>query len=159
VRRHPRGRAQAGLTLIELAVVLGILAVAGALVLPAVGRGTGAARVRGEASRVAALLREARLRAVTARVPVRVTLDRARNVVAMEPDGAGAEDGEPRGGRQVALAPGLRVRVAAGGEALTFSPRGFARDTRWVVEAAGGRRLAVRVEAVTGRVTVGPEPS
>jgi hypothetical protein len=96
---------------------------------------------------VAALLREARLRAVRDRMTVRVSIDRARNTVTLEPG-----DGAP--GRQLELRPGLRM-AADTGDTLTFTSRGFTRDARWVVEGAGGRQLAIEVTGVTGRVTVG----
>lgn len=141
-----------GFTLIEIVVVLAILAVATALVLPSVGRGTESLRLRSEAGRVAALLRQARLQAVSQRRATRVTLDPVRNTAAMI---AGDPDHPPR---LVELPAGLRLRAVTGGESVSFSSRGVTRETRWLVEAAGGRRLAIDVEAITGRVTVGREP-
>lgn len=145
-----RGRC-AAFTLIELVVVLSILAVATALVLPSVGRGTESLRLRSQAGRLAALFREARLQAVSQRYSSRVTLDRARNTVVLM-----VRDPE-RPLRQLEMPPGLRVSVVTGGDTVTFSSRGLAREARWLVEGPGGRRLAVDVHAVTGRVTVGPE--
>jgi general secretion pathway protein H len=141
-----------GFTLIEIVVVLAILAVATALVLPSVGRGTESLRIRSEAGRVAALLRQARLEAVSQRRATRVTLDPTRNTAAMV---AGDPD---RPARLVELPAGFRLRAVTGGESVSFSSRGVARETRWLVEAAGGRRLAIDVAAITGRVTVGREP-
>ena len=141
-------RQQRGFTLIELVVVLAILAAAAVLVLPAVGRGTETLRLRGEAGRVAALLREARLHAVSRRQPTRVTLDPARHTVAL-----GLGPSEPSS-RQIAMSPGVRLHVETGGETLTFSPRGVTREARWIVEGAGGRRLAIEVQGVSGQVTV-----
>jgi len=140
-----------GFTLIEIVVVLAILAVATALVLPSVGRGTEALRLRSETGRIAALLREARLQAVAQRRTTRVTLDRARNIFALT---AGDPD-HPL--RELSMPRGIRVTVATGGESVGFSSRGLSRETRWVVEVEGGRRLAIDVDALTGRVTVGPE--
>jgi general secretion pathway protein H len=143
--------ASAGFTLIEIVVVLAILAVATALVLPAVGRGSQAIKLRSEAGQIAALLRQARLEAVTKRRPTRVTLDPARNTVALT-----AGDAEhPL--KQLTLPAGLRVSIAAGGDSLGFSSRGLTRETRWLVEAADGRRLQIDVDGITGRVTVGRE--
>lgn len=144
-------RGRAGFTLIEIVVVLAILAVATALVLPSVGRGTESAQLRSQAGRIAAVLREARLQAVTQRHATRVSLDRARNTVTLT---AGDPD---RPLRELSVPAGVRVSVATGGETLAFSSRGMTRETRWLVEAAGGRRLAIDVDAVTGRVTVGRE--
>jgi len=140
-------------TLIELVVVLAILAVAAALVAPAVGRGTEALTLRTEAGRVAALLRQARQHAVSHHRATQVTLDRERNAVALT---AGDPD---RPLREIVMPAGIRLSVGSGGEALRFSSRGLTRDARWVLEGPGGRRLAIRVESVSGRVTVTPEAS
>jgi general secretion pathway protein H len=149
--RQALRRPAPGFTLIELVVVLAILAAVAALVLPAVGRGLDGLRVRREADRVAGLLREARLLAVTRREQTRVTLDRARSAVMLiEAD----TDARERG---VVMPPGLRLSVAAGRESLTFSPRGLTQEARWIVEGPAGRRFAVAVDAVSGRVTVRPE--
>jgi prepilin-type N-terminal cleavage/methylation domain-containing protein len=143
---------QLGFTLIELVVVLAVVAVATAFVLPTVGRGTQTLQLRSEAKRVAALLREARLQAVSQRRPAHVALDRARNTVALTV----GESDDPD--RVVELPAGVRISVAVGGEKLTFSSRGLTRETRWMVEAPGGRHLAIDVHPVSGRVTVGRDP-
>jgi general secretion pathway protein H len=141
-----------GFTLIELIVVLAVVAAAMAVVLPSVGRGTEALRLRSEARRIAALLREARLQAVSQQRPARVKLDRTHNTVALT---VGESD---RPHRTVELPAGLRVSVVVGAESLTFSSRGLTRETRWMVEAAGGRQLSIDVDPVSGQVTVGREP-
>jgi len=141
-----------GFTLIELVLVLGVIAISTLLVLPAVGRGIAQVQLRSQAGHVAAVLRQARQQAVSLRHTTRVTLDRARNTVALS---TGRSDATPR---EVSLPAGLRLSVGKGGEVVPFSPRGLSRDTRWVLEAAGGRRLAITVDAITGRVTVGAEP-
>ncbi|HEV8676373.1 MAG TPA: GspH/FimT family pseudopilin [Methylomirabilota bacterium] len=146
-----RRRRSPGFTLIEIVVVLAILAVATALVLPAVGRGRDALQLRSEAGRVAALLREARLQAVSQRHATRVVLDRARNTVVL----TGRDPAHPL--RELAVPAGLRFTVATGGDTLTFSSRGLTRETRWLLERPDGRRLAIDVDGVTGRVRVGPE--
>lgn len=150
---RPAGRptGPGGFTLIEVIVVLAILAVATALVLPSVGTGGQTLRLRSETGRVAAVLREARLQAVSQRRPTRVVFDTLRNTVAV----TGADPDHPL--RQIELPVGLRLSVVTGADSLTFSSRGVTRETRWVLEAPGGRRLAIDVDAVTGRVTVGPE--
>jgi general secretion pathway protein H len=149
VRSDVRATTQAGLTLIELVVTLGVLAVAAAIVLPSIGRGTEWVRLRSEAGKVATLLRHARLLAVTQRRPVRVVLDRASNAVTLEAEGTA----EPA--RELVMPAGLRLSVVAGAESLSFSPRGITRETRWAVEGAGQRRLVIEVEGISGRVTVG----
>ena len=145
-----RRRTASGFTLIELVVVLTIIAVAVALVLPAIGGGTETLRLRSEAGRVAALLRQARLHAVTQRRSTRVTLDRVRNHLALI---AGDPD-HPL--RELAMPSGLRLSVESGGEPLTFSSRGVTREAHWVIEGSGGRAFSIRVDALTGRVSVAP---
>ncbi len=144
-------RGPVGFTLIEIVVALAIVAVSSALVLPMVGGGTDTLRLRSEAGRVAALLRQARQQAVIQRRVTRVTLDRGRNVVTVT-----AGDLE-RPVRELAMPPGVRLSVALGAEAVTFSSRGLTRETRWLIEVSGGRRLGIHVEALSGRVSVKPE--
>jgi len=146
--RQPSG---GGFTLIELILVLGILAVSALLVLPAVGRGTDSLRLRTEGGRVAALLRDARREAVARRLSARVSLERDTGTVTLTVgDGA-----EPL--RRLNLAEGFHLSAVKGPETVTFSPRGLAREARWVLEGRTDRRLTIDVDPVTGRVTVRPE--
>jgi prepilin-type N-terminal cleavage/methylation domain-containing protein len=150
--RHAASRpSTSGFTLIELVVVLFIVAAVAAVALPSIGRSVDGLRLRREAGQVAALVRTARLRALTEQRPVRVTLDPARGTVTLT---AAGPDVRPR---EIALRRGISARVDAGGSALTFSPRGVARPIRWVLEDTGGRRLAVEVADVGARVRVGPD--
>jgi prepilin-type N-terminal cleavage/methylation domain-containing protein len=141
-------RGASGFTLLELLAVLAILAVSAALVAPAVGRGSEGLRLRGEAGRIAALLREARQVAVTRQRSTRVTLDRLRNTVTLE------TLGDPKPLRQLAIRPGVSLVIARGTDQLRFSARGVARETRWLIEARSGPRLEIRVDALGGRVSV-----
>jgi general secretion pathway protein H len=146
-RSHPP-RDAAGFTLVELVVVMAILAIVTAFVLPSIRRGSEGLQLRSSAARVASLLREARQRAVTERRPTRAVLQPSRHAVAFGWDGSA----DPL--HRIELPDRLRLEATAGGETLTFSPRGLARDARWALEAPGGRRLIVEVHGVTGRVSV-----
>lgn len=138
----------AGLTLVEVVVVVAVLATVTVFALPVVRRGSEGLLLRTGAGRVAALLREARQQAVSHRRATRVGLEGHGRVAAF-----GWEDAdEPL--RRVELPERFRVEPTSGGDRLTFSPRGVARDARWIVEGPSGRRLVVDVNGVTGRVSV-----
>jgi general secretion pathway protein H len=145
-------RPATGFTLLEVLVVLVVLAVAAALTLPAIRRGTEGVRLRTEAGRVAAVLREARQRAVRERQPTRVALEEDRQAVVLSSDA-----GERL--RRVELSPSVRVEPLTGGPAVTFTTRGVTRDARWAVQGPGGRRLVIDLHGLTGRVTVAPGES
>jgi general secretion pathway protein H len=146
-RSHPAAGA-GGLTLLELVVVMAVLAIVTALTLPSIRRGNEGLQLRAGAGRVASLLREARQRAVTHRRPTRVALEPGRHAAAL----AWGETDEVL--RRVELPDRFSLEAAAGGDTLTFSPRGLVRDARWIVQGPGGRRLVVEVHGVTGRVAV-----
>lgn len=146
-RRAPTWDA-AGLTLVEIVVVLAVLATVSAFALPSIRRGSEGLQLRAGASRVASLLREARQKAVTHRRSTRVELQSSRHGAAL------AWDGTEETLRRVDLPERFRLVAAEGGESLTFSPRGLARDARWIVEGPTGRRLAIDVQGLTGRVAV-----
>lgn len=145
---HGRGRDARGLTLMELVVVLAVLATVTAFALPSIRRGSDSLQLRAGAGRVASLLREARQQAVTHRRSTRVALEPSRRGAAL------GWDGTDELLRRVELPDRFRLEATAGGETLTFSPRGLVRHTRWVVEGPGGRRLVVEVHGITGRVAV-----
>lgn len=144
--RRPRGAS--GVTLLELVVVLAVLAIVTAFALPSIRLGAQNLQLRAGAGRVASLLREARLQAVTHRRSTRVSLESSHRGVALAWDGFD----EPL--RRVELPERFRLTTVAGGESLTFSPRGLVRDAQWAVEGPGGRRLIVEVHGITGRVAV-----
>ena len=142
----------AGMTLIELTVVLAVLATVTVFALPALRRGGEGVQLRAGAGRVASLIREARQQAVTQRRPTRVAIESTQRAAVL-----GWEGAEPW--RRVELPERFRMEPVSGSETLTFSPRGLVRDARWVVESPSGRRLVVLVHGVTGRVSVAaPEP-
>lgn len=143
-----RSDGRGGFTLLELMVVLAILVVGAALVLPSIGQGTATLRLRAEARSVVALLRQARQLAVTQRRPHTVAFDPlARAVLITKGEGDSPV-------RRLPIPGDLRLTAAEGTTSLTFTSRGMARETVWVLEGSGGRRYRIRVEAVTGRVSL-----
>jgi len=146
VNRPARGTG--GFTLLELVVVVAVLATVTAFALPSIRRGAQNLQLRAGAGRVASLLREARVQAVTHRRPTRVDLEPSHRGAALAWEGTD----EPL--RRVELPERFRLLTVTGGESLTFSARGLVRDAQWAVEGPGGRRLIVEVHGITGRVAV-----
>ncbi len=144
---RPRPRlAPDGFTLLELIVTLFVLALATAIVLPAIGRGTEGLRVRAEVAGFSAFLRRAREQAITAREERAVTVDpAAREIV----DEAG---GEVRARR---VLPERMSVEADPPTALTvrFSPQGLSSGGAFRLAGDNGIAYRISVNALTGRVT------
>ena len=117
-----RRRGPQGFTLIEIVVVMLVVGLAAAVVVPGVGRGVDAFRVRAEVSGFSSFLRYAREQAVIRRVSQEVRVDPEARLVVLT--AAGSE--RPRASRRI----GQGIRV----------------------EAPGGRVYTVTVDALTGRV-------
>ncbi|MBI2461976.1 MAG: GspH/FimT family pseudopilin [Candidatus Rokubacteria bacterium] len=143
-----RPASRGGFTLLELLVVLAILVVSAALVLPSLGPGTATLRLRAEARSIVALLRQARQLAVSQRRPHTVAIDSLGHAVVIRGDDAGSPVS------RLPLTGEVRLKAEEGEPSLTFTPRGTARETTWLLEGAGGRRYRIHVEAVTGRVSL-----
>ena len=80
-----------GFTLLELVVTLFVIALAVALVGPAIGRSTETVRVRADVAGFAALFRHAREQAITQRRPLRVVVEPGAHRVTI----VAGEAGEP----------------------------------------------------------------
>lgn len=141
---------RAGYTLMELVVVLALLALATALVAPAVGRTAEDVAARAQVASIAAFLRGAREQAVTSRQTVEVTVDRDAHTLLLRRT---ARDGQETGAARRAFSALLRVESAATPAAVMFQPQGMASGARVLVETTGPRLFMVTVDALTGRVT------
>jgi general secretion pathway protein H len=141
-----------GYTLIETVVVLAVLALAAAVVAPAVGRGLDAIRLRAEAAGVASFLRAARERAIAQHRTLEVGVadaGRALVLTASRPD-PGRED--ERLVRR--LSPLVRLAAEpAPARAVVFFAHGLSSGGRLVLERAGAAVYEVRVDPLTGRVS------
>lgn len=167
-----------GFTLLELIVTLSVLALAVALVTPAIGRSTDALRARAEVAGFAAVLRHARELAITTQRPHRVVIDPEAHRMAIvaapmtlasadkrsrtEPGGSadkGAsadKEGKEGADKEVretrALSSRLTVESIKGTDLdVTFDARGFASGGDFRV-TAGGVIYRVTVDRLTGRV-------
>ncbi len=144
---RPRPRlAPDGFTLLELIVTLFVLALATAIVLPAIGRGTEGLRVRAEVAGFSAFLRRAREQAITAREERAVTVDPAAREIVDEAGGA------------VRARRGLPERMSVEADpptALTvrFSPQGLSSGGAFRLAGDNGIAYRISVDALTGRVT------
>ena len=139
-----------GYSLMELMVVLAILAVAAAVVAPAVGRTAEDVRVRAELAGLAAFLRTAREQAVTRQQTVEVTLDPGAQIIWSRRPGREGETGV-QASRVVSSV--LRVASDPAMPRLTFLPHGMSSGARFTIEAPGPRAYVITVDPLTGRVT------
>jgi len=141
-----------GYTLIETVVVLAVLALAAAVVAPAVGRGLDAIRLRAEAAGVASFLRAARERAIAQHRTLEVAVadaGRALVLTAFPADPAREDDRLIR-----RLSPLVRLAADPGlPRTVTFFAYGLSSGGRFVLESAGAAAYVVRVDPLTGRVT------
>jgi type II secretion system protein H len=165
-----------GFTLLELIVTLSVLALAVALVTPAIGRGTDALKARAEVAGFAAVLRHARELAISTQRPHRVVIDPEAHRMAIVAAPAAGFSGETRvpSGRGAAadrssadttattaerdvretraLSPRLTVESIKGPELdVTFDGRGFASGGDFRI-TSGGLTYRVTVDRLTGRV-------
>ena len=148
--RAPVRRPAAGVTLLELLVVLSIMAIVAALVLPRLGAGVSTGELKGAARQVAAGLRLARSEALATRQETQVVLDLERRTFHVARDGR--EHALPR---QVELrlftAQSDLVSDKVG--AIRFFPDGGSNGGRLTL-AAGERKYDVDVDWLTGRVVI-----
>jgi prepilin-type N-terminal cleavage/methylation domain-containing protein len=143
--RRPVLNRRGGYTLLELVVTLAILALAVALVAPAVGRGTRTIQARAEVARLTAMLRHAREQAITTGRRHTLVVDPAARRLLIV---AGEDDvRETR-----AWAPEFTVEAASPAAlAVRFEPAGVSSGGEFYVVSAG-LRYRVSVEPLTGRV-------
>lgn len=144
-----------GFSLMELVVVLAILAVAAALVIPAVGRTADEVRARAEVASVAAFLRSARELAVTRQQVLEVVVDGDAHGLLLQPP---ARDGQPAAPTRQAFSALLRVEGSALSPGVTFLPHGMSTGARFAVETAGPRAYVITVDTLTGRVSTQRAP-
>lgn len=148
---HPAPRLDraGGFTLLELLVCLALLALLAMVSLPQVSGSARGARLAADQRVVAALLREARERALAERQRVQVVVDLGNRRVTVE------------GGRRtysLSAVDHLAVetekgRVTSGEAVIAFHPDGGSSGGAMVSEAGGAQRI-LRVDWLTGAVTL-----
>jgi type II secretion system protein H len=160
-----------GFTLLELIVTLSVLALAVALVTPAIGRGTDALRARAEVAGFAAVLRHARELAISTQRPHHVVIDLDAHRMAIvapgpafnpadkrdSPDRSATSDTQAPVEKEVretrALSSRLTVESVKGPDLeVTFDARGFATGASDFRITTAGLVYRVTVDRLTGRV-------
>lgn len=139
-----------GYSLMELVVVLAVLAVATAVVAPAVGRTADDVQARVDVGAVAAFLRAAREQAITRQQAVEVVLDQQAHALLLrraDRDGAGLVQASR------AVSPRLRIGADPASSRVVFLPYGMSTGARFAIEAPGSRAYVIAVDALTGRVS------
>jgi general secretion pathway protein H len=134
-----------GFTLLELVVTLFVIALAVALVGPAIGRSTETVRVRADVAGFAALFRHAREQAITQRRQLRVVVEPGAHrvtIVAGETDLLRTRVFPER----LAIEP-----AASNAGAVRFEPEGTSTGGEYRLHS-GDTTYRVTVDSVTGRV-------
>jgi general secretion pathway protein H len=148
--RRPARASGAGVTLLELLIVLSIMAIAAALVLPMLGGGVSTGALKGAAREVAAGLRVARGQALATRQETRLILDLDRRTFQVERDP-----------RTHALPKQIEMKLFSAQSdlvsdkvgAIRFFPDGGSNGGR-VTLAAGERKYDIDIDWLTGRVAI-----
>ena len=158
IRAHPASRRAAsrraraaGMTTIEILVVLSIMALGAALVVPMFsGTGASTGDLKTAARQIAAGLRHARSEAIARRREALVTLDLEKRSFRVDGDG-----------REIALPAKVDLKLFTAQSdlvnerqgAIRFFPDGGSNGGR-VTVASGERRFEVDVDWLTGRVAI-----
>jgi general secretion pathway protein H len=145
--RPPRS---AGMTLLELLVVLALMAIIAAVVVPVLGPGVSNTDLKTAARKVAAGLRVARNDAVATRTDTRVMLDLEHRTFQIERDPR--VYALPRE-MQMKLFTAQSDLVSETTGAIRFFPDGGSNGGR-VTLGAGERKYEVDVDWLTGRVAI-----
>ena len=149
-----RVRGGAGVTLLELTIVLGLAALILAIALPRLSGGLEGLRLRTASRQVAAVLRTARIQAVNERRTVGVTVDPRAGSVYVESGSGGTS-------RRYLVPSGMTLTILDASSRsrgdrparIRFSPRGGS-DGGFIGVGGAGRLIPIAIDPVTGRVTI-----
>ena len=155
----PRGRAQAtayatqraGVTLIEMLVVLLLIALIVGLTFPAMTAGIETLRLNGAASSIVAFINRGLNRSERRQQVVQVTVSKAENAMWLRSSQAGFEDRleMPEGIRIDSVEPGL-ANEDPESRSFLFYPGGTAPAFGIVLAGKRGAERVVRVDPITG---------
>jgi general secretion pathway protein H len=147
-------RRAAGVTLMEMLVVMALASILLAIVFPAVGSGLGTLELRSAATRLAAAARYARDQAVYRQGIYELQLDSARGVVAVEDFGGGqSQRFELPSSVHIADVSPQEEGTGPAVRRFFFYPDGAAQQFQ-VILANPRRQMAVSNDPLTGTATV-----
>jgi len=141
------GSAIAGVTLLEMLVVLAIIAIAGAVVFPSITSGLETVRLRTTAERLGSTFRFARETALYRQAICQVTVDPERQMVSLEE----INPRQPAASRlrNWELPPEVRADIPRAGVYI-FAPDGGGPEIRLVLRNSRGRTALVELDVLTG---------
>lgn len=152
--RGPRGRRPApGFTLLELLVVLGIVALTGAVIAPSIASWSKGAEQRAVRAQVIAAVRGAQIESAKRGVPIVVVYDPSTGRIVA---GQTGKIVPPRGwavehsGRRLARPGDPGAGGAPPEELFAWSPEGLASASAWRLIGPGGATVIVECDAVDG---------
>jgi len=128
--------------------VLLVVALAVAVVVPSLGRGADALRVRAEAAGFAGFLRYAREQAITRREAQEVRVDPEARLLMLGVPGSDVVRSTKRLSPLLRIAPELPAALT-----VRFLPHGPSSGGSFRLEGPGGRVYLVTVDPLTGRVS------
>ena len=146
-------RGEGGVTLIELAVVMAIIAIMGLFMAPAIGEWLDNYRIRQAARDIASHLQLAKIRAISSRVEYRVRFDLSNDEYLLEKnDGVWTQEGSA-----VPVPRGVDIASATGSlgspPKVKFNPNGTCSSGHITIDNAKGKQYNVVVH-FTGRIRI-----
>jgi len=149
-RRRRSSRHGAGMTLLELLIVLSLMGLIAVMAVPYLSGGVSGSELKGAAREVAAGLRNARSGAVSSRKETRLVLDLEQRTFQIDSDNR--THALPKG-LELKLFTAQRDLVDAKSGAIRFFPDGGSNGGRITI-ASGERKYEVDVDWLTGRVAI-----
>lgn len=152
-RPHPgAGTRVAGMSLLEMLLVVALIALVGLLTVGMFSRGTAGMQLRGAGKEMASQLRLARTQAIASGEPQRFIVTPARH----HWQGAGGREGSVPPQLQMHFEGAAQLQETAGEGVIEFHPDGGSSGGL-IGLRQGNARWTIRVGWLTGEVVSGPE--
>ena len=132
-------RGEKGITLIEIAVVMAIMAIMGLFMAPAIGEWIDNYRIRQTARDISSTLQEAKMKAISTKTQHSVTFDISNDTYQLLPGGS--------------VTQVLRGVDIVSGNTVSFSPDGTASNVTITINNQDGKQYNVTINPV-GRISI-----